>query len=381
MQFFKKIPLGAETFKSSISYATPSNLTYFWNFGLLALFFFAIQIISGLFLAMHYIPSIDMAFHSVEHIMRDVAFGWLFRYLHANGASFFFIVVYLHMFRGLYYASYSIHGSRYLLWAIGVIIFFLMIIIAFLGYVLPWGQMSYWGATVITNLVSTIPGIGERLVTLLWGGYFVSQPALNRFFVFHFFLPFILLGLFFLHILLLHEYHSSNPLRLNFTVDQISFYPYYIYKDLIGFLVVLLLYLIFVFFFPNALSHAINYMEANPSRTPPHIVPEWYFLPFYAILRCIPNKFGGVLYLMFSIFILLLFTFAESEENLIYQNSTAFRILFWQFVADCCLLGYLGAMPAEEPYVSLALLCSVNYFAYFLLITNLDYLLKYIKKN
>jgi quinol-cytochrome oxidoreductase complex cytochrome b subunit len=220
MSFIKKIPFAQALYTSSIPYPAPSNINYFWNFGLLALFFLAVQIFTGMFLAMHYVPSTELAFASVEHIMRDVHYGWLFRYLHANGASFFFIVVYAHIFRGLYYSSFSIYGSRYYLWAIGVLIFFLMIIIAFLGYVLPWGQMSYWGATVITNLVGAVPLIGDKILLLLWGSFFISQPTLARFFVLHFFLPAVLLILVMIHLALLHEYHSSNPLNQNFSVGQ-----------------------------------------------------------------------------------------------------------------------------------------------------------------
>jgi len=297
------------------------------------MFFLAVQVTTGMFLAMHYIPSIELAFASVEHIMRDVHYGWLFRYLHANGASFFFIVIYAHMFRGLYYSSFSIYSSRYYLWAIGVVIFFLLIIIAFLGYVLPWGQMSFWGATVITNLVGAIPIIGDKILLLLWGSFFISQPTLARFFVLHFFLPAVLILLVLIHLALLHEYHSNNPLNQNFSVDSINLFPFYIWKDLMGFLIFFFIFIIFVFFYPNTLSHSINYIEANPLVTPTHIVPEWYFLPFYAILRSIPNKLGGVIFLLLAIFILLLFPFFEEDE--VFSPYSDF-FLHYYILGFCC---------------------------------------------
>jgi len=334
------------------------------------MFFLAVQIITGLFLAMHYVPAIDLAFSSVEHIMRDVHYGWLFRYLHSNGASFFFIVVYAHMFRSLYYSSFSIYSSRYYLWAVGVIIFFLMIIIAFLGYVLPWGQMSFWGATVITNLVGAVPIIGDKILLLLWGSFFISQPTLERFFVLHFFLPAVLLFLVLLHLALLHEYHSNNPLNQNFSVDSINFFPFFIWKDIVGFLIVFYIYLIFVFFFPNTLSHSINYIEANPLVTPTHIVPEWYFLPFYAILRSIPDKLGGVIFLLASIFILLLFPFSEDERVFSPYADTLYQFGFWSFFADWLILTYIGACPAEEPYITVGWLTTFSYFFDWIIMTN-----------
>jgi len=242
-----------------------------------------------------------------------------------------------------------------------------MIVIAFLGYVLPWGQMSFWGATVITNLVSAIPFIGNKIVVLLWGSFFISQPTLNRFFIFHFFFPFILIALVVLHLLLLHEYHSNNPIGINFSVDGINFFPYFIYKDLLGVLIFLLIFLIFVFFAPNYLSHSINYIEANPLVTPPHIVPEWYFLPFYAILRSIPDKLFGVVFLLLSIFILLLFPFTEDEVIYSSYFDSFHKFLFWFFIADCLILVYVGGSPAEEPYISIGWSTTVSYFSYFFL--------------
>lgn len=372
MSTLKKVPFAMGLFKSSIPYPAPSNLNYFWNFGILAMFFLAIQIVTGLFLAMHYLPSIDLAFLSVEHIMRDVHYGWLFRYLHANGASFFFIVVYLHMFRGIYYASYSIYSSRYFLWAIGVIIFFLMIVIAFLGYVLPWGQMSFWGATVITNLVGAIPVIGNKILILLWGSFFISQPTLDRFFILHFFLPAVLTVLVVVHLALLHEYHSSNPLSLNFSVDSISFFPYYIWKDLLGVFFFFIIYSVFVLFYPNYLSHSINYVEADPLVTPPHIVPEWYFLPFYAILRSIPDKLAGVIFLLLSIFVMLLFPSAEDEVIFTPYFDVTYKIFFWGFIVDWLILTYVGGCPAEEPFITIGWVTTLNYFLSWYLLSGLN---------
>jgi len=276
-----------------IKYPTPININYAWSFGSLAGICLIIQILTGIFLAMHYTAHIDLAFSSVEHIMRDVNNGWLIRYAHANGASMFFIVVYCHIFRGLYYGSY-IH-PRELLWCSGVLMFILMMATAFMGYVLPWGQMSFWGATVITSLFTAIPFIGSVIVDWLWGGFTVSNATLNRFFSLHFFLPFALAGLSLLHLALLHKDGSNNPLGVDSHVDKISFYPYFFVKDLFAFFSFLFFFFIFLFYFPNILGHPDNYIPADPMQTPPHIVPEWYFLPYYAILRSIPDKLGGVL--------------------------------------------------------------------------------------
>ena len=276
-----------------ISYPTPINLNYMWSFGSLAGLGLVIQIITGIFLAMHYTPHVDLAFNSVEHIMRDVNNGWLIRYIHANGASFFFIVTYIHIFRGLYFGSYMY--PRGFLWCSGVIIFLLMMATAFMGYVLPWGQMSFWGATVITNLFSAIPFIGGLIVEWLWGGFSVDNATLNRFFSLHYLLPFLIAGLALVHLSLLHTAGSGNPLGINTNIDSITFYPYFYSKDVFAFLLYVFFLCFFVFYFSNFLGHSDNYIPANPLVTPPHIVPEWYFLPFYAILRSIPHKLGGVI--------------------------------------------------------------------------------------
>jgi len=287
-----------------IDYPTPINLNYMWSFGSTAGICLVVQIITGIFLAMHYTPHVDLAFNSVEHIMRDVNNGWLLRYLHANGASMFFIVVYSHIFRGLYFGSYMYPRGR--LWASGVIIFLLMMATGFMGYVLPWGQMSFWGATVITNLFSAIPLVGGSIVEWLWGGFSVDNATLNRFFSLHYLMPFVIAGLTMVHLSLLHTTGSNNPLGINSNVDTVPFYPYFYVKDLLAFLLFISLFSFFVFFYPNALGHADNYIPANPLVTPPHIVPEWYFLPFYAILRSIPDKLGGVVAMVSAILILLL---------------------------------------------------------------------------
>lgn len=290
-----------------IHYPTPINLNYAWSFGSLSGLCLIIQIITGLFLAMHYTPHIDLAFSSVEHIMRDVNNGWLIRYIHANGASMFFIVVYCHIFRGLYYGSYM--QPRQLLWCSGVIIFILMMGTAFMGYVLPWGQMSFWGATVITSLVTAVPVIGQYIVEWLWGGFIVDNATLNRFFSLHFFLPFIIAGLSLLHLALLHKDGSNNPLGISSASDKIPFYPYFVIKDTFAFFSFLLIFILFVFYFPNVLGHPDNYIPADSLHTPAHIVPEWYFLPFYAILRAIPDKLYGVILMIFSIVFIALFPF------------------------------------------------------------------------
>lgn len=314
-----------------VFYPSPASLNYLWNFGSLAGFCLVIQIVSGIFLAMHYVPSADLAFLSVEHIMRDVNNGWLLRYVHANGASFFFLVVYIHMFRSVFHASYFF--PRHFLWCSGVIILFLMILTAFLGYVLPWGQMSFWAATVITNLASAIPFVGNKIVFWLWGGFAVDNATLNRFFSLHYLLPFIIAALVILHIVFLHEHGSSTPLGLDSKVDTVSFNPYFSVKDLFGVWIFLLIFLFFVFFYPNVLGHTDNYIPANPLVTPTHIVPEWYFLPFYAILRSIPDKLMGVVCLLNSIFVLLLapFFFQNKKLNKIFIHSDYHKVLFWFF--------------------------------------------------
>nr|YP_010394829.1 apocytochrome b [Phytophthora megakarya]DAZ89266.1 TPA_asm: apocytochrome b [Phytophthora megakarya] len=349
-----------------IDYPTPINLNYFFGFGSLAGIMLVVQILTGIFLAMHYTPHIDLAFNSVEHIMRDVNNGWLIRYTHANGASFFFIVVYVHIFRGLYYGSYI--TPREALWCSGVIIFILMMATAFMGYVLPWGQMSFWGATVITNLFSAIPLIGKDIVDWLWGGFAVDNPTLNRFFSLHFTFPFVIVGAVLIHLILLHEVGSNNPLGITLKTENIPFYPYFYTKDLFGLMVLFLVFFIFIFYYPNTLGHPDNYIEANPMKTPLHIVPEWYFLPFYAILRSIPNKIGGVIAMFGSLVILLTIPFTNSSEI----RSTAFRpifkICYWLLVIAFLLLGWVGQCPVEYPYTEIGIISMIYYFAFFIII-------------
>lgn len=349
-----------------IAYPTPINIHYAWNFGFLASICLIIQLITGIFLAMHYTPHVDLAFLSVEHIMRDVNFGWLLRYLHANGASMFFIVVYIHIFRGLYFSSYT--KPKQWVWVIGVFIFLLMIITAFIGYVLPWGQMSLWGATVITNLVSAIPFIGNSIVTWLWGGFSVDNATLNRFFSLHYLMPFIIIALSILHLAILHQEGSGNPLGINTKIDKINMFPYFIIKDFLGLLIGLLIFSIFLYFYPNILGHSDNYIEANPMVTPAHIVPEWYFLPFYAILRSIPHKLGGVIAMVFSILVLATLPWIHSTEIKSSRFRPIYRYLYWFMISCCLLLGWIGGMPVEKPYVLIGQILSLYYFIYFLLI-------------
>jgi ubiquinol-cytochrome c reductase cytochrome b subunit len=342
----------------------PANITYLWNFGSLLGLCLIIQLITGISLAMHYNSSITLAFISVEHIMRDVNHGWLLRYLHANGASMFFICVYIHMARGLYFGSYT--KPRELLWSVGVIIFLLMMGTAFIGYVLPWGQMSFWGATVITSMLSAIPWLGFDLVQLVWGGFSVDNATLNRFYSLHYLLPFIIAALAIIHLMALHEHGSNNPLGINSNVDKVPFHPYFTYKDLFGFIIFLLFFSIFLFFNPNLLGHPDNYIPANPLVTPAHIVPEWYFLPFYAILRSIPNKLGGVIAMVSAILILLLLPLLHIS----YIRSSSFRplqkTLFWFFVMDVIILGWIGGQPVEDPYVLIGQIATMFYFSFFI---------------
>nr|YP_010726694.1 apocytochrome b [Cystoclonium purpureum f. stellatum]WDY85181.1 apocytochrome b [Cystoclonium purpureum f. stellatum] len=348
-----------------IDYPTPINLHYAWNFGFLSSICLIIQILTGIFLAMHYTPHVDLAFASVEHIMRDVNYGWLLRYIHANGASMFFIVVYIHIFRGLYFSSYS--KPRHWVWVIGVIILLLMIITAFIGYVLPWGQMSLWGATVITNLVSAVPLIGNPIVTWLWGGFSVDNATLNRFFSLHYLLPFIIISASLIHITILHQGGSGNPLGIDSTVDKINFYPYFIIKDFFGLVVFIIFFSIFIYFSPNLLGHPDNYIEANPMVTPAHIVPEWYFLPFYAILRSIPHKLGGVIAMILAIAILAILPWLHSTEIRSSRFRPIYRYLYWNLVICCLVLGWIGGMPVEDPYVLIGQIASIYYFLYFLI--------------
>lgn len=353
-------------YHTAVPYPSPSILNYFWSFGIFLLVCLVIQILTGIFLAMHYVPHISLAFISVEHIMRDVNFGWLLRYIHANGASMFFICVYLHIFRGIYFSSYSY--PRQLLWVIGVIIFLLMILTAFLGYVLPWGQMSFWAATVITNLASAVPYVGTDIVQWLWGGFSVDNATLNRFFSLHYLLPFIIAALSIIHLIFLHEYKSNTPLGLKLTYDSIPFTPYYTFKDLFAVILFFIFFAYFVFFIPNFLGHTDNYIPANPMVTPTHIVPEWYFLPFYAILRSVPDKLGGVVLMVSSIIILGLLPYIHKVNirSMLYRPLSKF--FFWIFLGNWIILGWIGGCPIESPYFFIGQFSSFFYFFYFIVI-------------
>jgi len=352
--------------KHLISYPSPTNLTYAWSFGSSAGICLIIQIITGIFLAMHYTSDIDLAFWSIEHIMRDVNNGWIIRYMHCNGASQFFIVVYCHIFRGLYYGSYM--SPRGEIWATGTIIFLLMMATAFMGYVLPWGQMSFWGATVITNLFSAIPLVGSSIVEWLWGGFSVGNATLHRFYSLHYLLPFLIVGVTLLHLIELHDVGSGNPLGMNTNLDTISFYPYFVIKDLFSFFIMLFIFIFFVFFFPNTLGHPDNWIPANPLVTPSHIVPEWYFLPFYAILRSIPNKLGGVLAMIGAILVLLFLPYINSSKIRSTKFRPIFSIFYWFLVGDFILLGWIGQKPVEDPYIFIGKLATEFYFIFLLII-------------
>jgi ubiquinol-cytochrome c reductase cytochrome b subunit len=346
------------------SYPAPKNINYGWSFGALSGICLIIQILTGLFLSMHYVPEINCAFSSVEHIMRDVNYGWFIRYLHANGASMFFFVIFFHIFRNFYFGSYQ--NPRIQLWFSGVIIFFLLMATAFLGYVLPWGQMSFWGATVITNLFSAIPVYGTTIVEWLWGGFFVDQATLNRFYSLHFLLPFIISALALIHLALLHQVGSNDPLgadsnKENIHPSTIPFYPYFVIKDFYALLLMLFVLLMLVFFAPNLLGHPDNYIPADPMVTPAHIVPEWYFLPFYAILRSIPNKLGGVLAMVLAILgWLVLPIFAPTHRSPIFKPY--YKSLIWFFGANFVLLGWIGQQPVEYPYTDIGAFCTILYF-------------------
>ena len=422
-----RLPIFAAMNAALVSYPTPRNLNYWWNFGSIAGLCLVSQILTGLFLAMHYAANTGVAFDSVEHIMRDVNYGWLMRYMHATGASMFFIAVYVHLARGLYYGSYK--RPRELLWMIGVIILLIMMATAFMGYVLPWGQMSFWGATVITNLFSAFPLVGESIVTWLWGGFSVDDPTLNRFYALHFLLPFVLVGVVMLHLVALHQHGSSNPTGIDAKgpQDKIPFHPYYTSKDFFGFGVFFMLFAAFVFFAPNYLGHADNYTPANPMVTPSHIVPEWYFLPFYAILRAIvfdiplwlpglglmglswvgtyymtvkkgglspkcklqamavagvgvllviaglmggfiPSKLGGVLAMFGAIAVLFALPWLDTSPVRSSDYRPMYKWFFWAFVVNACVLGYCGSQPPEGIFPLLSLLCTGYYFGFFLVI-------------
>jgi quinol-cytochrome oxidoreductase complex cytochrome b subunit len=327
-------------------YPVPRNLNYWWNFGSLAMFMLAVMIFSGIFLAMNYTPHVTLAFDSVEHIMRDVNYGWLIRYMHANGASFFFIVVYIHILRGMYYGSYK--APREVLWWIGILIYLALMATGFLGYVLPWGQMSFWGATVITNLFSAIPLVGDSIVTLLWGGFSVDNPTLNRFFSLHYLLPFVIVGLIFLHVWALHVPGANNPLGIDAApADKIPFFPYYVMKDVFGLGVFMVIFFIVVFWFPNLMGDPVNYVKANPLVTPPHIVPEWYYLPFYAILRAIPDKLLGVIAMFSAILIMFALPWLDTSRVRSGSFRPIFRVFFFIWVANAIMLGWCGAQLPE----------------------------------
>jgi len=363
-------------------YPTPKNLNYWWNFGSLAGIVLVIMIVTGIVLAMHYAPNTALAFDSVERIMRDVNYGWLIRYVHMNGGSAFFVVVYIHIFRGMYFGSYK--SPRELLWMLGVVILICMMATAFMGYVLPWGQMSFWGATVITNLFSAIPVIGDWIVTLLWGGFSVDNPTLNRFFSLHYLMPFVIVGVVVFHLVALHQHGSGNPVGIDTKgpQDQIPFHPYYTIKDLFGLGVFLIAFFFFVFFAPNFFGEPDNYIVANPLQTPPHIVPEWYFLPYYAMLRAftadafiywpvswlMSAKLAGVIAMFGSILILFILPWLDWSPVRSARYRPIYRQFFWLLVVDCFVLGWVGANPPEGHFVLIGQVATAYYFTHFIVI-------------
>ncbi|KAB2879637.1 MAG: cytochrome b [Pseudorhodoplanes sp.] len=364
----RRLPIASLVHSSFVVYPTPRNLNYWWTFGAILSVMLVAQLVTGIVLVMHYTPHETMAFNSVEHLMRDVNYGWLIRYLHSNGAAMFFLAAYVHMFRGMYYGSYK--EPREVLWILGVIIYVLMMATGFMGYVLPWGQMSFWAATVITNLFSAIPLVGEAVVTWLWGGYSVSNPTLQRFFSLHYLLPFAIVGVVVLHVWALHVVGQNNPTGVEpkSDKDMVPFTPHATVKDSFMMAVFLILYAWFVFYLPNYLGHADNYIQANPAVTPAHIVPEWYYLPFYAILRAIPDKLMGVVALFASILILAFLPWLDTSKVKSARYRPLYRQFFWIFVAVCVGLGWLGAKPAEGGYVLAARVLTFYYFAHFLIV-------------
>nr|AOY39078.1 cytochrome b [Rhizophagus dispar] len=359
----KTSPLLKIANNSLVDLPTPSNITTMWNFGSLLGLCLIIQILTGLFLAMHYCPNIDFAFNSIAHICRDVNYGWLLRTLHANGASFFFICLYTHIGRGIYYSSYTLTHT----WMMGVTIFFLVMGTAFLGYVLPWGQMSFWGATVITNLLSAIPYLGTTVVQWVWGGFAVDNATLTRFFTFHFLFPFIVAAMTIIHLLFLHQTGSNNPLGINSNIDKIPFHPYFSFKDIVGFLIMMFLLIILTLMNPYLLGDPDNFIPANPLVTPIHIQPEWYFLFAYAILRSIPNKLGGVIALVMSIAILYILPFTNKKFFLSTQFYPINKILFWTLTTMILLLTWIGARPVEDPYIITGQILTILYFLYYII--------------
>nr|QAY82027.1 cytochrome b [Omophoita sp. REN-2018] len=348
---------------SLIIFPSPSNISYMWNFGSLLGLCLMMQILTGIFLAMHYCPNIELAFNSIMHICRDVNYGWLIRTLHANGASFFFICLYIHIGRGLYYSSYNLMET----WMIGVTIFFVIMGTAFLGYVLPWGQMSFWGATVITNLMSAIPYLGNTLVQWIWGGFAVDNATLTRFFTFHFLFPFIVFALMIIHLLYLHQTGSNNPLGINSNIDKIPFHPYFMFKDILGSLIMIFMLTTLTLKTPYLLSDPDNFIPANPMITPIHIQPEWYFLFAYAILRSIPNKLGGVIALVMSIAILYILPFINLKKYLSNQFYPMNKFNFWNLTTIIIMLTWIGARPVEDPYIIIGQILTIMYFLYYLL--------------
>lgn len=378
-----RLPIFTFIDHSAIQHPTPRNLNYFWNFGSLLGFILVVMIASGIILSMNYTANASLAFDSVERIMRDVNYGWLIRYVHMNGASMFFIVVYLHIFRGLYYGSYK--QPRELLWIIGILIFLTMMATAFLGYVLPWGQMSFWGATVITNLFSVIPFFGDTIVTWLWSGFSVDNPTLNKFFSLHYLLPFIIFGLVFIHLWALHTHGSNNPTGIDVKgdKDEIPFHPYYTVKDAFGLGFFLVIFLGFVFFAPNFFGEPDNYIEANPLVTPPHIVPEWYFLPYYAILRAVPDNFidvwgwlpviipaktAGVICMFASILLLAALPWLDTSKVRSANYRPTYFWLYWIFLINTIILGFVGAKPAEGAWLLIGRLSTLYYFLHLLVL-------------
>ena len=364
-----RLPIVRLGYDSFVAYPTPRNLNYWWTFGAILSMMLAVQLITGIVLVMHYTPNTAMAFASVEHIMRDVNWGWLLRYMHANGASMFFIAVYIHILRGLYYGSFK--APREILWILGVVIFLLMMATAFMGYVLPWGQMSFWGATVITNLFSALPLVGDPIVTWLWGGFSVDNPTLNRFFSLHYLLPFVIVGVVILHVWALHVVGQNNPtgVELKSEQDSVAFTPYATVKDAFGMMVFLIFFSWFLFYTPNYMGHPDNYIQANPMVTPAHIVPEWYFLPFYAILRSIPDKLGGVIAMFGAIAVLFVLPWLDTSKVRSSTYRPLYKQFFWVLVICGCGLGWVGSQSPTDTTTFIGRVLTAWYFFHFLVLT------------